>query len=156
MILKALTTWQPWASLIIAEVKPYEFRGWPAPRALRGRDIAIHAGARPVRKAEIADLIIRLRSTEAWTTGLKPEALPLLERWHSNPGLLPLSSVLGTATLGEPVRAYDILDEFLSAPINDSDRQDHANWAWPMRNVKPINPIVPAKGAQGFWDWKSG
>jgi len=28
--MKALTIWQPWASLIMAGYKPYEFRGWPA------------------------------------------------------------------------------------------------------------------------------
>ena len=55
--MKALTIWQPWASLIIAGVKPYEFRGWYPPASIIGRRIAIHAGARPVRKAEIAELI---------------------------------------------------------------------------------------------------
>lgn len=153
MILKALTVWQPWASLIIAGVKPYEFRGWPAPHAVRGSEIAIHAGARPVRRAEIADLIVRLRSPDAWTTGLKPEALPLLERWHASVGLLPLSSVIGTAMLGEPRRAYEIVAN-LGGHINDSDRHEHANWAWPMLDVRALAPIVPAKGAQGFWDWR--
>jgi hypothetical protein len=43
----ALTVWQPWASLIIKDFKPYEFRGWPAPRSLVGRRLAIHTGARP-------------------------------------------------------------------------------------------------------------
>jgi len=153
LTLKALTVWQPWASLIVAGVKPYEFRGWPAPRSVRGKEIAIHAGAMPVRRSEIADLIVRLRSTDAWTTGLKPEALPLLERWHASPGLLPLSSVLGTAILGDPKRAYDIVEE-LGGHVNDSDRDDHSNWAWPLTEVRPVEPIAPAKGAQGFWDWR--
>ena len=154
MIYKALTVWQPWASLIIANVKPFEFRGWPAPRALRGREIAIHAGARPVRKAEIADLIVRLRSPEAWrTTGLTEAALPLLERWHRAPGLLPLSSVIGIVTLGEPVRAHEIFEGF-GHHVNDSDRDQHSNWAWPMQYVQPLVPIEPAKGAQGFWQWR--
>ncbi|TIV83844.1 MAG: ASCH domain-containing protein [Mesorhizobium sp.] len=150
--MKALTIWQPWATLIIAGVKPYEFRGWPAPRALRGQRIAIHAGARPVRKAEIADLIVRLRSSEAWSTGLKQQALEMLERWHRNPFDLPLSSIVGTAVLGQPSRAFEIIGEF-GAKINDSDRDEHSNWAWPMLDVLPLEPIQPAKGAQGFWEW---
>ncbi|MER9875622.1 ASCH domain-containing protein [Mesorhizobium sp. M0195] len=152
--MKALTIWQPWATLIIAGVKPYEFRGWPAPKALRGTRIAIHAGARPVRKAELADLIIRLRSTESWSTALKPEALAMLERWHSNPFALPLASIIGTAMLGEPKRAHDIVAEF-GAKLNDSDRDEHTNWAWPLSDIVPLEPIQPAKGLQGFWDWRA-
>ncbi|WP_287149604.1 ASCH domain-containing protein [Mesorhizobium sp.] len=151
--MKALTIWQPWATLIMAGVKPYEFRGWPAPVAIRGQRIAIHAGARPVKKAEIADLIIRLRSAEAWSTALKPEALAMLERWHSNPHALPLASIIGTAVLGQPQRAFEIVAEF-GARLNDSDRHEHSNWAWPLTAIEPLEPIQPAKGAQGFWDWR--
>lgn len=154
--MKALTIWQPWASLIMAGAKPYEFRGWPAPRALRGMRIAIHAGARPVRRGEVADLIVRLRSPEAWTTALRPEiAIPILERVHSQPAILPLSSVLGSAMLGEPKRAFDIVGEF-GAVLNDSDRDDHCNWAWPLTEIETIEPFRPAKGAQGFWEWSAG
>lgn len=151
--MKALTIWQPWASLIIAGVKPYEFRSWAAPRALRGQRIAIHAGARPVRKAELADLITRLRGSEPWTTALKPEALAMLERIHTSPGSLPLSHVLGTAVLGEPVRGDAVVPEF-GGTVNDSDRAEHCNWAWPLADIRPLAPPVEARGAQGFWDWK--
>ncbi|MCG6115056.1 MAG: ASCH domain-containing protein [Mesorhizobium sp.] len=152
--MKALTIWQPWASLIMAGAKPYEFRGWPAPRSLRGQRIAIHAGARPVRKAEVADLIMSLRSAEAWTTALRPEiALPILERAYSRPGALPLASILGTAILGEPRRASEIVEEF-GARLNDSDRDQHSNWAWPLTEIEPLEPFQPAKGAQGFWEWR--
>src|SRR5215212_7204780 len=37
MKLLALTIWQPWATLVIADCKPYEFRTWPAPRPLWGK-----------------------------------------------------------------------------------------------------------------------
>ena len=152
--MKALTMWQPWASLIMAGAKPYEFRSWPAPRALRGQRIAIHAGARPVRRNEVADLVMRLRSPEAWTTALRPEiALPMLERALQHPGHLPLASVLGTATLGEPKRAFEIVDEF-GAQLNDSDRDQHSNWAWPLTDIETLEPFQPAKGMQGFWEWR--
>jgi len=146
---KALTIWQPWASLIVAGAKPYEFREWPAPRWVQGQRIAIHAGARSVRRAELADLLNRLASDIAWTTGLRPEiALPLLERWWRAPQLLPLASVLGTAVLGTPRRSGEITGEF-GGP---KDRPG-GNWAWPLTDIRPLEPIVPAKGAQGFWDW---
>lgn len=153
--MKALTIWQPWASLIMAGAKPYEFRGWPAPAFIIGQRIAIHAGARSVKKAEIADLILRLRSSDAWTTCLKGDhVLQLLERWHSSPGALPLSSVLGTAIIGKPMHSWEIGGEF-GGVINDSNRDEHCNWAWPLTNIEPLKPFLPAKGAQGFWDWQS-
>jgi hypothetical protein len=152
--MKAITIWQPWASLIMAGAKPYEFRSWPAPRALRGQRVAIHAGARPVKRREMVDLLTRGLSCEAWTTALKLDiALPLLDRWLTSPGQLPLSSILGTATLGEPQRAFDIVSEF-GAQLNDSDRNEHCNWAWPLTDIEVFEPILPARGAQGFWDWK--
>lgn len=151
--MKAITIWQPWATLIVAGAKPYEFRGWPAPRALRGTRIAIHAGARQVRRDEIADLIMRLRGDEAWSTCLrKDSALPLLEKWLSSPGVLPLSSIIGTARLGEPINASKIVHEF-GGPVNDSNRAEHCNWAWPLSLIEPCTPL-PARGAQGFWDWR--
>ena len=54
--MKALTIWQPWASLIIAGAKPYEFRGWRAPRALIGQRIVIHAAARKIDRDEVCAL----------------------------------------------------------------------------------------------------
>lgn len=151
--MKALTIWQPWASLIAALAKPYEFRGWPAPEWIVGRRVAIHAGARPVKKEEVADLLLRLKSGEAWTTCLKPEiALPLLERVHTVPSILPLSSVLCTVVLGKPVRSFDIVHEF-GGKVNDSDRDQHCNWAWPLSSIEALEPFRPAKGAQGFWNW---
>lgn len=150
--MKAITIWQPWASLIIAGVKLYEFRGWRPPDAIIGSRIAIHAGMRAVRRAEIAALIVGLHSPAAWTTGLRPGALPLLERWHANPRSLLLSSVLGTVQLGLPRRANEIAAD-LGGPVNDSDRGEHTNWAWPMLDPWPLEPPIPARGAQGFWEW---
>lgn len=149
----ALTIWQPWATLVAAGFKPYEFRGWPAPRALRGKRIAIHAGARPVRAAEVQDLILRLRGPDPWTTCLKPEALPALERWLTSPGMLPRSCVLCTAVLGEPRRGSAVAEEF-GGPVNDSERELHSNWAWPLTDIQPLEPPVEARGAQGFWPWR--
>lgn len=149
--MKALTVWQPWASLIAAGAKPYEFRSWAAPNFARGRRIAIHAGARPVRRAEIADLVARLMGND-WSVALKAEALPLLERALRSPGMLPLSAVLCTVELGTPRRAWEIVGEFGGA-INDSDRDEHSNWAWPVSAIEPLLPPIEARGAQGFWDW---
>jgi len=149
--MKAITIWQPWASLILAGAKPYEFRGWAAPRALVGQRIAIHAGARKARADEIRELLLLLSRDALWSVALKPDiARPLLEKWLTAPQMLPLSSVLCTAILGAPVRASKIIAEFGG---NDSDRDEHCNFAWPLSSLKPVHPFAPAKGMQGFWDW---
>lgn len=65
--MKALTVWQPWASLIIVGAKPYEFRGWRFPQSLLGQRIVIHAAARKIRSGEIGDLLDDARDGgEAW------------------------------------------------------------------------------------------
>lgn len=152
--MKALTIWQPWASLIAVGAKPYEFRSWPAPAFVRGERIAIHAGARAMKPREVDELLARLDTDRAWETCLRPElARPLLELAHSRPGMLPLSTVLCTARMGEPVNAYDIVQEF-GGGVNDSDRDDDANWAWPLTDIEVLTPPIEAKGAQGFWNWR--
>ena len=151
--ISVITVWQPWATLIVLGAKPYEFRGWAAPCRLVGKRIGIHAGARPVKRAEVADLLLRLRSPEAWTTCLRPEiAIPILEKVHASPGILPRSHVVGTAVLGVSVLSHSIVGEFGGA-INDSDRSQHCNFAWPLTEIRPFEPPIAAKGAQGFWPW---
>ena len=47
--MRALTIWQPWASLIAEGVKTIETRSWPAPESVIGDRIAIHAAKRKPR-----------------------------------------------------------------------------------------------------------
>lgn len=148
-MLPALTVWQPWASLIVAGFKPYEFRRWPGPKLVVGRRIAIHAGARPARCDEIAELLERLHRR---MSKIDERAVPFLERAHLTPGILPLSSVLGTAVMGEPKLAARLFADEIDP--NDSSRIDHSIWAWPMLDIERFDIPVPARGAQGFWRWQ--
>lgn len=151
----AITIWQPWASLIAAEVKPFEFRGWAPPRSFWHLRVAIHAGARPVRRGEVAELTAKLQGDHWRVTGLsdRSSALAVLEAWWRNHQALPLSSVLCTATLGAPLR-NDALADALGLPrLNDSDRDEHSNYGWPLTDIRRLQPFVPARGAQGFWRW---
>lgn len=152
--MKALTIWQPWATLIAIGAKPYEFRSWPAPAYVRGTRIAIHAGSRPLKLPEVRQLLTLLGSERhRWVTCLRPElAVPLLERAMSEPTILPHSAVLCTGMIGQPVRGYDVIGEFVGQP-NDSDRDQHSNWAWPITDIEVLTPPVEARGAQGFWNW---
>lgn len=155
MLMKAVTVWQPWASLIAIGAKPHEFRGHnKVPRAVIGSRIAIHAGLKVIPTDEIEELVRRLLDHE--NTGLVRDiALTYLNSILANPQLIPRGCVVATAIIGQPVKAYD-LPQYAAEFVNDSDRDDHANYAWPLTDIIQLQPPVEAKGAQGFWNWESG
>lgn len=152
--MKALTIYQPWASLIMAGAKPYEFRTWDyrsRASALVDQRIIIHAGSRKVVTAEIADLMHRL-SFGGKGTGLNvAPAMDLLDGWwrKGKGATLPLGAGLGTAILRVPRKASALF----VGDVADSDRIDQHVWAWPLTEIEVFEPIIPARGAQGFWNW---
>jgi hypothetical protein len=160
--MKAITIWQPWASLIMVGAKPYEFRPksylrYPGAPTV-GERIVIHAGARPVKPAEVEDLLKRLDDADK-STGLDPAlARPVLERCRraAKYQALLLGCGLGTAVLGRPLNAGRIF----RGHVADSDRaaidENAYNWAWPLSDIKPFDAPVPMRGAQGFWSWPQG
>jgi hypothetical protein len=178
--IKCITLWQPWASLIAIEAKPLEFRGWSytqRPTGVKPGDrIAIAAGARKVRETDIIDLLERIDDAEGSTGLVRDKALPALYRWMEHQAIVrdsikpnlnlellpspqmtsqdpfPLSTIVCTATIGEPKPTAEAMPEWAKF-INDSNRLEHAKWAWPMLDVRPTEPI-PCKGAQGFF-WVS-
>ena len=152
--MKALTLWQPWASLIMIGAKPYEFRKWDYRDRysyLQGQRIVIHAGARAIRPAEVEDIVARMQDR---ISSLRAEiAMPLLERlraaYRCN-GVIEISCGLGTAILGTPKSVSSLF----SSPA-DSARIDHHMWAWPLTDIQRFDSPVPMKGHQGFWNWPS-
>ncbi len=152
--MKALTIWQPWASLIAHGAKPYEFRGWYAHGSMIGQRIVIHAAARAIVAREVDQLIKLLDAGgryAAQTCLIAEKALPILKLARA--GELPLSAGLGTAVLGRPRNGIEVAEEFGVPRANDSDRKQHANWAWPMEMVETWPEPIHARGAQGFWPW---
>lgn len=168
--MKALTIWQPWASLIMAGAKPYEFRGWRPPRSVIGQRIIIHAAARKIDRDEALSLWTILKDRDcgevlgidpeelricAAETCLHPElAIPILWRGCSNRAEpLPMSAGLGIAIVGEPRLGTDIAADFGVPRANDSDRDEHANWGWPMLDIEVWPQPIPMRGKQGLWNW---
>jgi hypothetical protein len=156
--IKVLTLWQPWASLIMIGGKPWEFRSWSyVARGVGvriGDTIGIHAGARPIKPEEVKDLLERLDDADN-STGLIPAvARPLLERldraWKCR-GIIEMSALLGTARIGKPVRSCELKPEWAEF-INDSDRLEHSNWAWPMTEIHRFEIPIMVAGHQGFWN----
>ena len=149
--MRAITIYQPWASLITEECKPYEFRKWPAYRRFVNQRIAIHASARRVDVNEVKDLLYRLKTDGGQGTALVVDrSIELLERILTRPSSLPLGAIVCTANLGAPKLAKDLFGD----GVADSDRIDQHVWAWPLTDVRRIEPPQPATGKQGFWEWE--
>lgn len=155
--MKALTIWQPWASLIHTGAKPFEFRGWQPPRSLIGRRVVNHAAARPLNMNDVLRLIRHLESSHpdiVASTCLRPEiALPLLRDVRDHHVGLPIGKGLGSFVLGEPRNGIEIAEEFGLAHVNDSDRDRHANFGWPVTDYEPFDQPIPCPGRQGLWNW---
>lgn len=152
-----ITIWQPWATLIAEGAKRFEFRSWCPPARMWNTRIGIHAGARPTRKDELKGLLLALRQGEASWMAMQPAiAIPILERALQDPKALPLSSVVCTAVLGRPKVNADLAAALGVDFVNDSDRNQHSNWGWPLSEIQRLKPPVPARGSQGWWNWNPG
>ena len=151
--MRALTIWQPWASLIIIGAKPFEWRRWRAPAWAIEQEIVIHAGSRRVVMDEIEDLIFDLEhdpETSALDVAL---ALALLRDTFVGKIALPTAAGLGTAHLGAARLATDIAAADPRLGFIDSNRVDEAVWGWPLTNIQRWAEPMPMKGHQGFWHW---
>jgi hypothetical protein len=152
--MKALTIWQPWASLIAEQVKLYEFRRYRAPASVIGDRIAIHAGRRAMQVAELDDLL-GSRDRLLASCGIRGDdphmiavAEGLLHKIRHGDVKLPHGAVIATAMLGEPLRCTELCRDWLPEAEIDPEM-----WAWPLTVIKRIQPMDPARGAQGFWHW---
>ena len=158
---KALTIWQPWASLVIIGAKPYEFRRWnfadkPHLAKLIGQRVVIHAGARRPRLSELADALVRIDEGESALDAAL--ARPLVSSLHhairsrgddANLHMAPLGVALGTAVIGEPRNVTDLFRD----RVADSNRLDEHVYGWPLTDIQRFTEPIPAAGAQGFWNW---
>jgi len=141
----AISTWQPYASLIACEVKPWETRHWPPPLRTIGQRIAIHAAVRKPTRDEIDYLdMTALRHFD-------------LNWWDT----VPYGAVVCTARL---LGAWQVteLAEFGNPKLGDGrvipddGLGDYTvgRWCWELRDIERLDPPVPTKGRQGFFNWQ--
>jgi hypothetical protein len=117
-----------------------------------------------------------LNGPDAWSTALhRDAAMPVLELALADvrrpkpkkadlfgpgdaidPPNLPIGAGIGSFVLGTPRDGDVIAREFGMPAVNDSDRDQEANWGWPVEQVQTWREPVPSKGAQGFWHWQGG
>lgn len=128
--MKAITIWQPWATLIIKGYKQYETRHWPT--SYRG-ELAIHAGK--TKKQWVSELWQELNSVLD---------IPLVY------DTLPYGAVLGTVKLVDciPTSALHRL------PNDERALGDFGpgRYAWRLENPVAFDEPRPWLGKQGLWD----
>lgn len=177
--MKAISLWQPWASLIACGAKPYETRSWSPPRGLIGQPIAIHA-AKKIDKgaAQFAeDLCYGQNENGGFKLADQLEDSydqcpdELLGRFGN--ATMPIGCVVcivvldAAFQLGEPAEAFPaarvvrrytsrLMPECFTVRYDDFGDYAPGRWAWLLRDVKPLNPPPAAKGAQGFFDLPQG
>lgn len=132
--MKALTISQPYASLIANDEKFIENRTWET--KYRG-PLAIHAGK--------GSQYLSSRELERYPTGCVIAVAKLT-------ACVELAFILEMNTTTKRHRCIPGSIKWWS----EAARHEHAEgpWCWILEDVQQFEPI-PAKGAQGLWNWES-
>jgi len=159
--MKAITLWQPWASLLACGAKELETRPWNT--NYRGK-IAIHAAA----KSPNLDTLMEFS-----------KVLRIIGRVNEHlgcyPGELPRGAVIATAELiGSHEISYDKVSGRLAITCIDEQLQDYQDYdikifpsydelllgdwspgryAWEFANMTMLPEPISVKGKQGLWTW---
>lgn len=156
-VMKAITVWQPWASLWACGAKQFETRPWAT--KYRG-PIAIHAGL-------AFDNSFTEEFAKAAHAALK-KSLPGFTYMHE----LPRGAIIATAELVGCHKMVLHGGRGLSSAspgwletdrgIYEPDEQEllFGDWtpgryAWEIANVKMLETPIPAKGKQRLWNWEA-
>lgn len=134
--MKAITLWQPWASLVVCGFKQYETRSWTTGH--RGT-LAIHAA-----KRKPAPIGVTPEVTMAINTILRIYGIRSMDD-------LPRGAILGTVDL-----VQDFRTEKMPAP-DSLERQlgDYSpgRFAWVLLHPQKYRDAIPARGYQRLWNW---
>ena len=167
--LKAITLWQPWASLIADGHKTIETRDWEPPKALIGERLAIHAGKRePDWGSWEWDDFATLCDRYGWETNAIPRAHFARGAVVCTARLAGASKVIATGrvTIPSPDPALTTTPRVIQLAVLEAKGPNGeatvepdpfgdfsvGRWLWFLKDVRKVDPPVSAKGRPGFWD----
>ena len=155
--MKAITLWQPWASLLACGAKKFETRSWAT--KYRG-PIVIHAASRPCFKLADVDPAADNAAIMAFGKSSIPYDLGDFYEYK-----LPCGCIIATAELVGCWRCIGI-DDNNNYAIDKNGKEiiiyghelmfgnfGHGRYAWEFKNMELLPNPIPAKGKQGLWDW---
>jgi hypothetical protein len=147
--MKALSIWQPYASLIAINAKQYETRSWAT--KYRG-PIAIHAAAKsPAAVYRILDSDV-VREIEK---AIAPLAATAENIGHLRAKCLPLGKVIAIANLTDCIEITPAFAASVSAEERAFGDWTLGRYAWKLESVNPLPFFIPAKGQQGIWNFQT-
>jgi len=143
--MKALSLWQPWATLVALREKRYETRDWAT--NYRG-PLAIHATAKMPPYWLGAS-----RNTEIFRNELSDVFNVRREYDVYAAKKLPLGCVLCIVNLVDIQETRD-LREILCERERIFGNYDDGRYAWHLELMEVFEPPIPAKGNRMLWNWE--
>lgn len=128
--MKALTLWQPWASLV-GRGKHHETRSWST--RYRGL-IAIHAALRKPVTNELPQQEMQVINSI------------LGDAWPSD---VPLGAILAVVELTDCTRADRFVTDYVDQLLGD---YSDGRWAWQLSKIFLLSEPLPFRGHQGLWN----
>lgn len=153
--MKALSIWQPWASLSAGGCKNYEFRTWRPPEGVIGERIVLHAAQKACDGGQAHALRSAIRSNRQSVGMLCFDKLDAAETILGDMlrGNYPRGAGLATAMIGEPRPIGDVAAEFGVKHTIYRSPDGKPLWAWPLLEIEKWDVPLPACGKQGLWRW---
>ena len=131
--MKALSLFQPWATLVILGIKGWETRTWKPSGLVIGERIAIHAA-------------------KGWTSDEIECALELASLNILPPDTdLPRGAIIGTVRFTGYRPTADMHPGEIEALLGD---YTPGRFAWGLADPHEYVRPIPARGALGLWDWR--
>jgi hypothetical protein len=143
--MKALSLWQPWASLVALGEKSIETRIWSTKH--RG-PLAIHAAQKlPPRWLGAS------RDTEAFRTEIADVLNCRLDHVEAEIRKLPYGKVLCIVNLFRIEETSTVREILCKRELIFGNYED-GRYAWSMQMIEKFTEPIPAKGNRMLWNWE--
>lgn len=144
--MKALTLWQPWASLIALGEKRIETRCWET--KYRG-DLAIHAAAKLPPKWLGAS-----RLSDPFNDELADVLMCRRDAVDAKVRALPYGAVVCIVQL-VGIEQTQHVREFISERERVFGNYEEGRFAWNLKVTEAFDTPIPAKGNRMLWNWEA-
>ncbi|MBL1208250.1 ASCH domain-containing protein [Geminocystis sp. GBBB08] len=134
MQIKAISLWQPWASLIAFNYKKYETRSWST--NYRGKILICSAKISKPYLKDIANYLVN-----------KHELNNFYKDWNE----FPFGKAIAICNLTDCIKITPELLAKQSQLEIDCGNWELERYAWRLKDIKPIIPF-PIKGKQKFFN----